>query len=393
MVAEKNFVHLHVHTEYSLLDGAARINDLLDAAKNFGMNSIAITDHGTMYGIIDFYKEAKKRGIKPIIGCEVYVAPESRFDRKKIEGKKNSHLVLLAENNTGYKNLIKLASLAGIEGFYYRPRVDKDILRKYHEGIIALSACVAGEIPRAIRHDNFSLAKELIQEYIEIFGRENFFLEIQNHGLDSEEKIRAALKVFSAEFNIPLVATNDSHYVRREDSEFHDLLLCIQMNKTIHDDKRQKFSSDNYYLKSAEEMRELFSDTPEACDNTLKIAERCNVTIDFGNFQMPEFPLPEGYNDADYLRDLCYKKIPARYEILTDEIKTRLDYELKIIHDMGYDGYFLIVWDFMNFARQKKIPVGPGRGSAAGSLVAYVLEITELDPLKYNLLFERFLNP
>ncbi|MBR0261272.1 MAG: DNA polymerase III subunit alpha [Selenomonadaceae bacterium] len=388
-----DFTHLHVHTEYSLLDGAARINDLLDAAKNFGMTSLAITDHGTMYGVIDFYKAAQKRGIKPIIGCEVYVAPESRFDREKTDGAKYFHLILLAENNTGYKNLVKLASLAGTEGFYYRPRVDKEILRKYHEGLIALSACVVGEIPRAILNDDLPRAKELIAEYTEIFGRENFFLEIQNHKLAEEEKVRYALKKFSAELNIPLVATNDSHYVRRSDSEFHDLLLCIQTNKTIHDDKRLKFSSDDYYLKSAEEMRELFYDTPEACDNTLKIAERCNVTLEFGKFQMPEFPLPEDKTDAEYLRDLCYKKIPERYEVLTEEIKARLDYELEIIHGMGYDGYFLIVWDFINFARRKKIPVGPGRGSAAGSLVAYILEITELDPLKYNLLFERFLNP
>ena len=345
---EKNFTHLHVHTEYSLLDGAARINDLLDAAKNFGMNSIAITDHGTMYGVIDFYKAAKKRGIKPIIGCEVYVAPESRFDKEKTDDVKYYHLILLAENNTGYKNLIKLASLASIEGFYYRPRVDKEILRKYHEGLIALSACVAGEIPKAILDEKFSHARELIKEYIDIFGRENFFLEIQNHNLEEEQKVRDALKNFSAEFNIPLVATNDSHYVRREDAEFHDLLLCIQTNKTLHDEKRLKFSSDDYYLKSAREMRELFLDAPEACDNTLRIAERCNVEIEFGKFQMPAFPLPENYSDADYLRNLCYKKIPARYETLTDEIKTRLEYELKIIHDMGYDGYFLIVWDFIS---------------------------------------------
>ncbi|MBQ6758546.1 MAG: DNA polymerase III subunit alpha, partial [Selenomonadaceae bacterium] len=389
-----SFTHLHVHTEYSLLDGAARINDLLDAAKNFGMTSLAITDHGTMYGVIDFYKAALKRGIKPIIGCEVYVAPQSRLDREKTDGTKYFHLILLAENNTGYKNLVKLASRAATEGFYYRPRVDKEILREYHEGLIALSACVAGEIPRAILDGNFKHAKELVAEYVEIFGRDNFFLEIQNHGLDDEYKVRRALKVLSAKMNIPLVATNDSHYVRREDSEFHDLLLCIQTNKTINDAKRMKFSSDDYYLKSAEEMRELFFDTPEACDNTLRIAERCNVTLEFGKFQMPEFPLPEGYTAAaDYLRDLCYKKLPERYETLTDEIKTRLDHELKIIHGMGYDGYFLIVYDFINFARRKKIPVGPGRGSAAGSLVAYVLEITELDPLKYNLLFERFLNP
>ena len=387
------FVHLHVHTEYSLLDGAARINDLLDAAKNFGMKSLAITDHGTMYGVIDFYKAAQKRGIKPIIGCEVYVAPESRFDREEIDGVKYFHLILLAENNEGYKNLVKLASRASTQGFYYRPRVDKEILREYHSGLIALSACVAGEIPCAILNEKFSRAKELIAEYTEIFGRDNFFLEIQNHKLDEEAKIRHALKNFSAELNIPLVATNDSHYVRREDSEFHELLLCLQTGKTLSDKHRMKFSSDDYYLKSAEEMRELFFDTPEACDNTLKIAERCNVTLEFGKFQMPEFPLPAGKTDSEYLRELCNKKILDRYPILTDEIKSRLDYELKIIHGMGYDGYFLIVYDFINFARQKKIPVGPGRGSAAGSLVAYVLGITELDPLKYNLLFERFLNP
>lgn len=387
------FTHLHVHTEYSLLDGAARIGDLLDVAKNFGMTSLAITDHGTMYGVVDFYKAAQKRGIKPIIGCEVYVSPESRLDKEKTDGAKYFHLVLLAENNTGYKNLVKLASLAATEGFYYRPRVDKEILRQYHGGLIALSACVVGEIPRAILNNDDARAEALVAEYVDIFGRDNFFLEIQNHGLDEEAKVRDALKKFSAKLNIPLVATNDSHYVRREDSEFHDLLLCIQTNKTVHDEKRLKFSSDDYYLKSAEEMRQLFADTPEACDNTLKIAERCNVSLEFGKFLMPEFPLPEGYTDAEYLRGLCEKKIGNRYPIITDEIRARLNHELEIIHGMGYDGYFLIVYDFINFARQKGIPVGPGRGSAAGSLVAYVLEITELDPMKYNLLFERFLNP
>ncbi|MBR2519936.1 MAG: DNA polymerase III subunit alpha [Selenomonadaceae bacterium] len=393
-MTDGNFAHLHVHTEYSLLDGAARINDLLDAAKNFGMKSLAITDHGTMYGIIDFYKAAKKRGVKPIIGCEVYVAPKSRHLREEIDGVKYFHLVLLAENDTGYKNLLKLASAAAIEGFYYRPRVDKDLLREYHGGLIALSACVAGEIPRAILQDNFPRAVELVKEYVDIFGRENFFLELQNHGLDEEIKVRAALKKISAELNIPLVATNDSHYVRREDADFHELLLCLQTNKTIADAHRMRFSSDDYFLKSAEEMRELFADTPEACDNTLKIADRCNVTIEFGNFQMPEFPLPENYSDAaTYLRDLCNEKISERYPTVTEEIRDRLNHELEIIHGMGYDGYFLIVYDFINFARRNKIPVGPGRGSAAGSLVAYVLEITELDPLKYNLLFERFLNP
>ncbi len=390
------FAHLHVHTEYSLLDGAARIGDLLDAAKSFGMASLAITDHGTMYGVIDFYKAAQKRGVKPIIGCEVYVAPENRFDRTEIDGAKYFHLILLAENNTGYKNLVKLASAAGTEGFYYRPRVDKKILREYHEGLIALSACVAGEIPRAIlndEHDDLNRARKLIDEYVDIFGVNNFFLEIQNHGLEEEAKVRDALKILSAELNIPLVATNDSHYVRRADSEFHDLLLCIQTGKTVKDAKRLKFSSDDYYLKSADEMRALFADTPEACDNTLKIADRCNVTLEFGKFQMPEFPLPEGKTAADYLRGLCYEKLFTRYSAPTYEIRTRLDYELDVIHGMGYDGYFLIVQDFIDFARRKGIPVGPGRGSAAGSLVAYVLGITELDPLKYNLLFERFLNP
>ena len=347
-----------------------------------------------MYGIVDFYKAAKKRDIKPIVGCEVYVAPARRNLREEVDGVKHFHLVLLAENDTGYRNLLKLASLAALEGFWYRPRVDKEILRAHHEGLIALSACVAGEIPRAILNGDFSRAVELVREYVDIFGRENFFLEVQNHGLDEEAKVRDALKQIAAELNVPLVATNDSHYVRRADAEFHDLLLCLQTNKTIDDAHRMRFSSDDYFLKSPAEMRELFADMPEACDNTLKIADRCNVTIEFGKFQMPEFPLPENYTDAaTYLRDLCNEKIHARYENVTDEIRARLNHELEIIHGMGYDGYFLIVYDFINFARRNKIPVGPGRGSAAGSLVAYVLEITELDPLKYNLLFERFLNP
>ncbi len=377
-----------------MLDGAARIGELLDAAKSFGMTSLAITDHGTMYGIIDFYKAAVKRGIKPIVGCEVYVAPTSRHLREDVNGVKYFHLVLLAENDTGYRNLLKLASAAALEGFYYRPRVDKELLRAHHEGLIALSACVAGEIPRAILQNDFSRAAELVREYVDIFGRDNFFLEVQNHGLDEEFKVRDALKRISAELNVPLVATNDSHYVRRSDAEFHDLLLCLQTNKTLNDAHRMRFSSDDYFLKSPAEMRELFADMPEACDNTLKIADRCNVTIEFGKFQMPEFPLPDKYTDAaTYLRDLCNEKLSARYENVTAEIRDRLNRELEIIHGMGYDGYFLIVYDFINFARRKKIPVGPGRGSAAGSLVAYVLEITELDPLKFNLLFERFLNP
>ncbi|MCR5834831.1 MAG: DNA polymerase III subunit alpha [Selenomonadaceae bacterium] len=390
----KNFTHLHVHTEYSLLDGAARIGDLLDAAKELGMNSLAITDHGTMYGAVNFYKAAIKRGIKPIIGCETYVSSGLLTERDKNALNRNYHLILLAENNEGYKNLVKLITIAGTEGFYYRPRIDKKILRKYHEGLIGLSACVAGEISIAIRNEDFKHAKEVIEEYIDIFGRDNFFLEIQNHGLDSEEKVRSAMKKFAVEMNLPLVATNDSHYVRKEDASFHDLLLCIQTGKILSDSNRMKFPSDDFYLKSPEEMRELFYDTPEACDNTMKIAERCNITMEFGKFQMPEFPLPENFtNAADYLRSLCTEKIGERYDKVTAEITARLNYELGIIHSMGYDGYFLIVYDFINYARENNIPVGPGRGSAAGSIVAYLLGITELDPLKYNLLFERFLNP
>ena len=389
-----DFTHLHVHSEYSLLDGAARIKDLIAKAKELKMTSLAITDHGTMYGVIDFYKTAKANNIKPIIGCEVYLAPTSRFYKNEVDGVKYFHLVLLAENNEGYKNLVKLVSAAATEGFYYKPRVDKELLQKYHAGLIALSACTQGEIPQAILKNHFSRAEKLAEEYLQIFGRENFFLEIQNHGLEDEEIVREGLKKISRNLNINLVATNDLHYVNRSDSEVHDILLCIQMNKIISDKKRLRFSSDDYYLKSAGEMRELFADFPDAFENTLKIAERCNVTFEFGKLRLPEYPLPETYSSEEkFLRDLCYKKISERYENVTEEIKTRLEYELKIIHEMGYDGYFLIVWDFINFARQKKIPVGPGRGSAAGSIVSYILQITNLDPLEHNLLFERFLNP
>ena len=390
----EDFVHLHNHTEYSLLDGASRISDLIEQTKNLGMDALAITDHGTMYGVIDFYKEAVKRGIKPIIGCEVYVAPRSRFNRAILDGVKYFHLILLAENNEGYKNLVKLVSLAATEGFYYKPRVDKEILKKYHGGLIALSACIEGEIPKAILRNNFSDAVEIVKEYVEIFGRENFFLELQNHGLEEEKIVRDALIKISQELNLNLVATNDAHYIRREDSEFQDLLLCIQMNKTVDEKKRLRFPSDDYYLKSPQEMRALFFDVPAACDNTLKIAERCNVNFEFGKLQLPVFPLPKPYkNESEYLRKLCYEKIYNRYLLLTDKITARLDYELEIIKKMGYDGYFLIVWDFINHAKKKGIAVGPGRGSAAGSIVAYILGITELDPLEFDLLFERFLNP
>lgn len=393
-MTEKNFTHLHVHTEFSLLDGAARIKDLISEAKNLNFTSLAMTDHGAMYGAIDFYKTALENNIKPIIGCEVYLAPTSRFNKNEIDGIKYFHLILLAENNLGYKNLVKLVSAAYIEGFYYKPRIDKELLRKYHEGLIALSACTAGEIPHAILKGNFSDAVKIAEEYLEIFGRENFFLEIQNHGSEDEKIVRDGLIKISRQLNIKLVATNDVHYTKREDNEVHDILLCIQMNKTLSDKKRMRFSSDDFYLKSASEMYELFFDVPEACENTNKIAERCNVTFEFGKLQLPEYPLPENYSDEEkYLRDLCYKKISERYKNITEKISERLNYELKMIHKMGYDGYFLIVWDFINFAKKNKIPVGPGRGSAAGSIVAYILGITGLDPFEHNLLFERFLNP
>ncbi len=388
-----NFVHLHVHTAYSLLDGAARIDNLLDAVKNFGMSAIAITDHGTMYGTIDFYKAAKNRGIKPIIGCEVYLAPDSRHNRN-FNDTKYFHLVLLAENNIGYQNLIKLVSLASLEGFYYKPRVDKELLKKYHEGIIALSACVNGEIQRAIINGESSRAVELIYEYIEIFGQDNFFLEIQNHGLDDEKIVREEFIKISRQLNIGLVATNDVHYVKQSDSAAHDVLLCLQTNKILTDDNRLKFPSDDYYLKSPAQMYELFSDIPEACENTLEIAARCNVEINFGEMHLPEFPIPPSYaTAADYLNELCRKKVYERYNLPDEKIFARLNYELEIIKRMGYAGYFLIVQDFINFAKKNNISVGPGRGSATGSVVAYVLGITEIDPLKFDLIFERFLNP
>lgn len=388
------FAHLHVHTEFSLLDGASRIKELVQATKELGMDSIAITDHGVMYGTIDFYKECKKQGIKPIIGCEVYLAPRARQEKQEIGGVKYYHLILLAENQTGYKNLVKLVSQANIDGVYYKPRVDKELLRKYHEGIICLSACIAGEIPRAIIQDNLERADALVKEYIDIFGKDNFFLEVQNHGLPEERKTNKALVELARKYEVGLVATNDSHYVRREDSEFHDILLCIQMGKTIDDADRMRFNSDDYYLKSPEEMAKLFPDLEEALINTEKIANRCKVDFEFGNIQLPYYPIPAPYADDEaYLRALCEQALPTRYNEITAEIKKRLDYELAIIHRMGYDSYFLIVWDFINYARKVGITVGPGRGSAAGSIVAYLLGITNLNPLDYDLLFERFLNP
>lgn len=385
------FTHLHVHTQYSLLDGAAKISDLIAYAKELGMKSLAITDHGVMYGVVDFYQEAKKQGIKPIIGCEVYLTNGSRFEKTNRDGM--YHLVLLAENDEGYHNLMKLVSLGHIEGFYYKPRIDKDILRQYSKGIICLSACIAGEIPVQILSGNLEGAERSLLDYLDIFGKENFFLEIQNHDLEEENKVNNELKRLAKKYDLGLVATNDLHYVRRDDAEAQDVLLCIQTTSTVDDPKRMKFPNDHFYLKSEEEMRARFSDVPEALENTSKIAERCNVELSFGNLLLPKFPIPEGLTADIYLRQLCLEGMPSRYPEPSAEVWQRLEYELGIINKMGYDCYFLIVWDFISYSRRNDIPVGPGRGSAAGSIVAYLLGITNIDPLKYDLLFERFLNP
>ena len=389
----RSFVHLHVHTEYSLLDGASRIGSLVKRAKELNMPAIAITDHGTMYGIVDFYKQAKKQGIKPIIGCEVYVAPRSRRERNMVEGEAYYHLVLLAETDEGYRNLIELVSRGNTEGFYYKPRVDKELLSQYSKGLICLSACIAGEIPSWLLKDNITVAEALIQEYIDIFGKDNFFLEIQDHGIPEQKKVNKFLIEMSRKFDVGLVATNDLHYINKQDAECHDVLLCIQMGKTVDDTARMKFFSDEFYLKDFDEMAQLFGAYPEALANTCRIAERCNVTLDFGNLYLPEFPVPGGLTANDYLEKLCRDHLKERYSEVTPEINDRLAFELGVIMKMDYSGYFLIVWDFINYARQQEIPVGPGRGSAAGSIVAYLLGITNIDPIAYGLLFERFLNP
>ena len=388
------FAHLHVHTEYSLLDGASRVKELIRRTKELGMDSVAITDHGVMYGAVRFYKEAKAQGIHPVIGCEVYLAPGMRQERAEVDGTRYYHLILLAENETGYRNLVELISLANIEGYYYKPRIDKELIRQYHEGIIALSACVAGEIPQAILRGNNERAEALIAEYVEIFGQDNFFLEIQDHGLPEEKTVNRALRELAKKYDIGLVATNDVHYVHADDSEFHDILLCVQTGRTINDPDRMRFSGPDYYLKSEEEMAALFADYSEALENTARIAARCQVDFTFGELQLPFYPLPEHFESDDaYLRALCEERLSSRYADVTDEIRTRLDYELGVIHGMGYASYFLIVWDFINYARGHGVEVGPGRGSAAGSIVAYLLGITNIDPLRYVLLFERFLNP
>ncbi len=391
---DKEFTHLHVHTEYSLLDGSAKIKELVKRAKSLGYDSLAITDHGVMYGVIDFYEAAKAEGIKPIIGCEIYVSPGSRFDRELSKGEERYyHLVLLAENNQGYQNLSKIVSKGFTEGYYYKPRVDMEVLREYHEGIIALSACLAGEIAVNLRKDNYEGAKEAALRHLEIFGENNYFLEMQDHGISAQATVNAGIMRLSKEFNIPMVVTNDAHYINAEDWEAHDILLCIQTNRKVYEKDRMRYDGGQYYLKSKEEMYQLFPYANEALENTHKIAERCNVEIVFGEQKVPAFDVPGGLAAEDYLEKLCYEGIQKRYHPVTDDLKKRLDYEISTIKQMGYVDYFLIVSDFIRYAKNHGIAVGPGRGSAAGSIVAYCLEITDIDPIKYNLLFERFLNP
>ncbi len=403
-----SFVHLHVHTEYSLLDGSNKIKEYVAKVKELGMNAAAITDHGVMYGVIDFYRAAHETGIKPILGCEVYVAPGSRFDREKVQGEdRYFHLILLAENNKGYNNLMKIVSRGFTEGYYYRPRVDKEVLETYHEGIIVLSACLAGEVQKLLARGAYEEAKEAALWYDKIFGHGNYFLELQDHGLSEQQNVNQQLLRLSQDTNIPLVATNDVHYTYETDVDSHDILLCIQTGKKLSDEKRMRYEGGQFFVKSEEQMRELFPYALEALENTQKIADRCQVEIEFGVTKLPQFDVPDGYTSWEYLNKLCYEGLEQRYpsengkvvilgkekEISIEELKSQLQYELDIIKQMGYVDYFLIVWDFIRFAREQDIAVGPGRGSAAGSIVAYTLAITNIDPLRYNLIFERFLNP
>ena len=388
------FTHLHVHTEYSLLDGSSKINEITARAKALGMDSIAITDHGVMYGVIDFYRAAKNIGIKPILGCEVYVAPGSRFDKEAgMSEDRYYHLVLLAENNTGYANLMKIVSKGFVDGFYYKPRVDYEVLSEYHEGIICLSACLAGEVQKYLQRGFYEEACKSALHYQEIFGKGNYFLELQDHGIPEQGFVNQQLIRMSKELGIELVATNDIHYTYADDAAAHDVLLCIQTGKKVSDTDRMRYEGGQYYCKSEEEMRALFPYAPQALDNTHKIAERCNVEIEFGVTKLPHYEVPEGYDSWTYLNHLCDEGLVKRYADRADELRERLDYELGVIRKMGYVDYFLIVWDFINYAKRNGIAVGPGRGSAAGAIVSYVLEITDIDPIRYNLLFERFLNP
>ncbi len=388
------FVHLHVHTEYSLLDGSNKITEYVARVKELGMNSAAITDHGVMYGVIDFYREAKKAGINPILGCEVYVAPNSRFDRELTGGDdRYYHLVLLAENNEGYANLMKIVSKGFVDGYYYKPRVDKELLREYHEGIIALSACLAGEVQRYLSRGLYEEAKEKALEYQDIFGKGNYFLELQDHGIPEQALVNQRLLQMSEELGIELAATNDVHYTYAEDEKAHDILLCIQTAKKLSDENRLRYEGGQYYVKSPQEMAELFPYARQAVENTQRIADRCHVEIEFGVIKLPKYDVPDGMTSWEYLNKLCYEGLEQRYGARAGENEERLRYELDTIQNMGYVDYFLIVWDFIKYAKDNGIPVGPGRGSAAGSIVSYCLGITDIDPLRYQLLFERFLNP
>lgn len=388
-----SFVHLHTHTAYSLLDGEGTIPKLIERAKELGQTAMAITDHGNMYGVIDFYECAKQNDIKPIIGCEVYVAARSRFDKVHELDSQSCHLILLAENDVGYHNLMKLVSAGFIEGFYYRPRIDMDILREHNEGIIALSACMSGVLSRQLLSGNYDEAKRRAQEFLDIFGRDRYFIEVQDHGIFEQKKLNRDLISIARELNIDIVATNDIHYTLKRDAEYQDVLMCIQMGKTVDDEDRMKMDCDQLYLKSEEEMTELFSYIPEALENTQKIADRCNVEIEFGKFHLPKFEIPNGLTAYEYLKQLVDRGMRERYPNADESVVSRMQYELDTISQMGYVDYFLIVWDFIHYAKSHGIPVGPGRGSAAGSVVAYCLHITDVDPIKYSLIFERFLNP
>ena len=387
------FVHLHSHTEYSLFDGISRIGELVSHVKEMGQTALAITDHGVMYGAIYLYKECIKQGIKPIIGCEIYVTRGSRFDKSGNGKEKLAHLILLAENNEGYQNLIKICSKAWTEGYYHRPRADHELLEKYHEGLIVTSACVGGEVPQAILNGDMDEARKVIEFYINTFGKDNYFLEIQNHGLPEEAAVRPVLASLAKEYGLGLVATNDFHYTKKEDARSQEIKLCISTGKTLDDPYHFHFANDEFYCKSGDEMRAILGNFPGAIENTRVIADRCNVELTFGEHKLPSFDVPEGETAASYLRKLCEKALPERYAIVTDKERSRMDYELGVIDKMGFSDYFLIVMDFIHYAKSHGIPIGPGRGSAAGSIVSYLLHITEVDPLRFDLLFERFLNP
>ena len=388
------FVHLHIHSEFSLLDGANRIKDIPKRAKELGMDSIAITDHGVMYGVIDFYNACKEEGVKPIIGCEVYVAPRSRFDKEPGIDNKYNHLILLAKNNQGYQNLSKLVSLGFVDGYYYKPRIDLEILEKYHEGLICLSACLAGSVNQALLNGNMEKAEEIALWHKRVFG-DDYYIEIQNNGLQEQVLANQKLIQLARKLNLPLVATNDAHYLKKEDAYNHEVLLCIQTGKRMSDEDRMRFETDELYIKSPEEMIEYFSAFPDAIENTVKIANECNVEFEFGHTILPNYDVPEEFETHyDYFKKLCDDGIKKRYgENPSQEILDRAEYELGIIKKMGFVDYFLIVWDYIHFAKEHGIAVGPGRGSGAGSIIAYAIEITDIDPIRYGLMFERFLNP